>query len=647
MIKPGPCIYLIEVYKMKDGFIKVAAATPKIKVADPAYNTEEILKIIDETEKNGASILVFSELTISGYTCGDLFLQQPLLTECKNQLLRIVKATENKSMLVVVGCPIVIKQKLYNCAVVISDGSILGIVPKTHLPNYSEFYELRHFTSGEGLEEDFWFGEEFGYVNVAVNQLFKCKEIPELVVACEICEDLWVPLPPSTYHAMAGATVICNPSASVETTTKESYRRSLVSNQSARLLAAYIYADAGEGESTQDVVYSGHHLICENGSVLAEAKRFTNEIIYADIDVQKLAAERRKMTSFPGGQTDDYFEQEFSLEVKENKITRTFPKAPFVPDNQDERDKRCDEILSLQSMGLKKRLEHTNCKHAVVGISGGLDSTLAVLVTARAFDLLDIPRENLICVTMPCFGTTDRTYQNAVSLIKELGATLKEVRIEKAVRQHFADIGHDENNHDVTYENSQARERTQILMDMANQYNGMVIGTGDMSELALGWATYNGDHMSMYAVNCSVPKTLVRYLVLYYAETTENKKLSEVLMDVLDTPVSPELLPPVDGVISQKTEDLVGPYELHDFFLYYMLRFGFPKAKLYRMAKLTFDGVYDDETIKKWLDKFYWRFFSQQFKRSCLPDGPKVGSVAVSPRGDLRMPSDASPTAWL
>ena len=647
MIKPGPCIYLIEVYKMKDGFIKVAAATPKIKVADPAYNTEEILKIIDETEKNGASILVFSELTISGYTCGDLFLQQPLLTECKNQLLRIVKATENKSMLVVVGCPIVIKQKLYNCAVVISDGSILGIVPKTHLPNYSEFYELRHFTSGEGLEEDLWFGEEFGYVNVAVNQLFKCKEIPELVVACEICEDLWVPLPPSTYHAMAGATVICNPSASVETTTKESYRRSLVSNQSARLLAAYIYADAGEGESTQDVVYSGHHLICENGSVLAEAKRFTNEIIYADIDVQKLAAERRKMTSFPGGQTDDYFEQEFSLEVKENKITRTFPKAPFVPDNQDERDTRCDEILSLQSMGLKKRLEHTNCKHAVVGISGGLDSTLAVLVTARAFDLLDIPRENLICVTMPCFGTTDRTYQNAVSLIKELGATLKEVRIEKAVRQHFADIGHDENNHDVTYENSQARERTQILMDMANQYNGMVIGTGDMSELALGWATYNGDHMSMYAVNCSVPKTLVRYLVLYYAETTDNKKLSEVLMDVLDTPVSPELLPPVDGVISQKTEDLVGPYELHDFFLYYMLRFGFPKSKLYRMAKLTFDGVYDDETIKKWLDKFYWRFFSQQFKRSCLPDGPKVGSVAVSPRGDLRMPSDASPTAWI
>lgn len=630
---------------MKDGFIKVAAATPKIKVADPAYNAEEILKIIDETEKNGASILVFSELTISGYTCGDLFLQQSLLTECKKQLLRIVKATKKKDMLVVVGCPIIVNQKLYNCAVVMNQGEILGIVPKTHLPNYSEFYELRHFTSGEGLDEMVMIGDE--YITVCANQVFTCENIPELVIACEICEDLWVPLPPSTYHAMAGATVICNPSASVETTTKESYRRSLVSNQSARLLAAYIYADAGEGESTQDVVYSGHHLICENGSVLAEAKRFTNEIVYADIDVQKLAAERRKMTSFPGGKVGEYIEQTFSLKIKENKIIRTFPKAPFVPDNQDERDKRCDEILSLQSMGLKKRLEHTNCKHAVVGISGGLDSTLAVLVTARAFDLLEIPRENLVCVTMPCFGTTDRTYQNAVSLIKELGATLKEVRIEKAVRQHFADIGHDENNHDVTYENSQARERTQILMDMANQYNGMVIGTGDMSELALGWATYNGDHMSMYAVNCSVPKTLVRYLVLYYAETTENKKLSEVLMDVLDTPVSPELLPPVDGVISQKTEDLVGPYELHDFFLYYMLRFGFPKSKLYRMAKLTFDGVYDDETIKKWLDKFYWRFFSQQFKRSCLPDGPKVGSVAVSPRGDLRMPSDASPTAWL
>lgn len=631
---------------MKDGFIKVACATPKVKVADPVYNAEEIIKIIKETGANGASLLVFSELTISGYTCGDLFLQKPLLDECKNQLLKVADATKDMNMAVVVGCPLVVKNKLYNCAVVLCNGKILGIVPKTHLPNYSEFYEMRHFASGRNVDELISL-REGELVWFCTNQLFVCEEIPELVIACEVCEDLWVPLPPSTYHAMAGATVICNTSASVETTTKEVYRRSLISNQSARLLAAYVYANAGEGESTQDVVYSGHHLICENGSVLAEAERFTNEIIYADIDVQKLAAERRKMTSFPGGDVEEYQEIPFSLKITDNKISRTFPRNPFVPDNKEERERRCNEILSLQSMGLKKRLEHTHCQHAVVGISGGLDSTLAVLVTARAFDMLNIPRENLICVTMPCFGTTDRTYQNAVSLIHELGATLKEVNIEKAVRQHFQDIEHDENIHDVTYENSQARERTQILMDIANKYNGMVIGTGDMSELALGWATYNGDHMSMYAVNCSVPKTLVRYLVLYYADTVENKKLSEVLMDVLDTPVSPELLPPVDGVISQKTEDLVGPYELHDFFLYYMLRFGFPKTKLYRMAKQTFEGAYDDEIIKKWLDKFYWRFFSQQFKRSCLPDGPKVGSVAVSPRGDLRMPSDASPSAWL
>lgn len=631
---------------MKDGFIKVAAATPKIKVADPAYNTEEILKIIDETEKKGASILVFSELTISGYTCGDLFLQQPLLTECKNQLLRITKATKDKDMLVVVGCPLVVNNKLYNCAVVIAHGHILGIVPKTHLPNYSEFYEVRHFTSGEGLDESITIGDE-EYITVCTNQLFRCDEIPELVIACEVCEDLWVPLPPSTYHAMAGATVICNPSASVETTTKESYRRSLVSNQSARLLAAYVYADAGEGESTQDVVYSGHHIICENGSVLAEAKRFTNEIIYADIDVQKLAAERRKMTTFPAADHDDYVDIRFSLKVKENKITRTFPKAPFVPDNQDERDKRCDEILSLQSMGLKKRLEHTNCKHAVVGISGGLDSTLAVLVTARAFDLLDIPRENLICVTMPCFGTTDRTYDNACKLTHACGAQLQEVDIKEAVNIHFRDIGQDPNQHDVTYENGQARERTQILMDIANKNGGLVIGTGDMSELALGWATYNGDHMSMYGVNVGVPKTLVRHLVQYYADTCNHETMRSVLLDILDTPVSPELLPPEDGVISQKTEDLVGPYELHDFFLYYMLRCGYTPSKIYRIAKLSFAGVYENEVILKWLKTFYRRFFAQQFKRSCLPDGPKVGSVALSPRGDLRMPSDACARIWM
>ena len=629
---------------MKDGFIKVAAATPKVKVADPEYNTKEIIKIIRQAGDEEASLLVFSELAVSGYTCGDLFLQDPLLEESLKGLMEIKKETKGMDMVVTVGCPLVVEHKLYNCGVFLFDRRILGVVPKIHLPNYGEFYEARHFAKGKREVKDILLDGE--HVPFGANILLECTNIPELTIAMEICEDLWVPLPPSTHHALAGATVICNPSASVETTTKEVYRSALVSNQSARLLSGYVYANAGEGESTTDVVYSGHHLICENGTVLAEAKRFVNDIIYADMDVKRLVAERRKMTTFFEEDSEEYRRVPFILPVKVNQITRKFPKNPFVPSSREEREKRCDEILSIQSMGLKKRLEHTNCTHAVVGISGGLDSTLAVLVTVRAFDMLDIPRENIICVTMPCFGTTDRTYQNAVSLIHELGATLKEVNIEKAVRQHFKDIEHEEDVHDVTYENSQARERTQILMDIANKYNGMVIGTGDMSELALGWATYNGDHMSMYAVNCSVPKTLVRYLVLYYAETVENKELSDVLMDVLDTPVSPELLPPVDGVISQKTEDLVGPYELHDFFLYYMLRFGFPKAKLYRMAKLTFAGDYDDETIQKWLDKFYWRFFSQQFKRSCLPDGPKVGSVAVSPRGDLRMPSDASVNIW-
>ena len=629
---------------MKDGFIKVAAATPKVKVADPEYNTKEIIKIIRQARDEEASLLVLSELAVSGYTCGDLFLQDPLLDESLRGLMEIKRETKGMDMVVIVGCPLVVEHKLYNCGVFLFDGRILGVVPKIHLPNYGEFYEARHFAKGKREVKDILLDGE--YVPFGANILLECTNIPELTIAMEICEDLWVPLPPSTYHALAGATVICNPSASVEITTKEVYSSALVSNQSARLLSGYVYANAGEGESTTDVVYSGHHLICENGTVLAEAKRFVNDVIYADMDVKRLAAERRKMTTFFEEESEEYRSVPFILPIKVNQLTRKFPKNPFVPSSREEREKRCDEILSIQSMGLKKRLEHTNCTHAVVGISGGLDSTLAVLVTVRAFDMLDIPRENIICVTMPCFGTTDRTYQNAVSLIHELGATLKEVNIEKAVRQHFKDIEHEEDVHDVTYENSQARERTQILMDIANKYNGMVIGTGDMSELALGWATYNGDHMSMYAVNCSVPKTLVRYLVLYYAETVENKELSDVLMDVLDTPVSPELLPPVDGVISQKTEDLVGPYELHDFFLYYMLRFGFPKAKLYRMAKLTFAGDYDDETIQKWLDKFYWRFFSQQFKRSCLPDGPKVGSVAVSPRGDLRMPSDASVNIW-
>ena len=635
----------MEVF-MKDGFLKVGVASVDVEVANPIHNKEKVMEVIKKADKNGVKLLVFPELVLTAYTCNDLFLQKTLLDEAKNQLFAILEETKGQDMVIVLGLPLTVNHKLYNCAVFAQGGKILGVVPKHYLPNYSEFYEARHFAPGEEEVRKIRLGGKD--VPFGMNLLFCCENMEELVIGCEICEDLWCPLPPSTHHALAGATVICNPSASDETTTKDTYRRNLVSQQSARLVCAYLYSCAGEGESTQDLVYSGHNMIAEYGSILKESRRFQNSYIETEIDLQRLEADRRRMPTFVTEGADKNYERVyFRLKEERTELSRYFERTPFIPSNKIDREKRCDEILTIQAMGLKKRLAHTHCQSAVVGISGGLDSTLAVLVTARAFDMLKIPRENLVCVTMPCFGTTDRTYQNAVSLIKELGATLKEVRIEKAVRQHFADIGHDENNLDVSYENSQARERTQILMDMANQYNGMVIGTGDMSELALGWATYNGDHMSMYAVNCSVPKTLVRYLVLYYAETTENKKLSEVLMDVLDTPVSPELLPPVDGVISQKTEDLVGPYELHDFFLYYMLRFGFPKAKLYRMAKLTFDGVYDDETIKKWLDKFYWRFFSQQFKRSCLPDGPKVGSVAVSPRGDLRMPSDASPTAWL
>ena len=642
---------------MKDKFLKAAAITPDIRVGDTDFNTENIIKAMIEAHKLDVKLAVFHELVISGYTCNDLFLQDILLKGSLDGLKKIIKASENLDMVTIVGLPFLNNFKLYNVAAVVFNGTLLGLVPKQHIPNYSEFYEARHFAVGP-KEVSYIDIPELGYeledsgsfVSFGANLLFKAKNLPELVIGIDICEDLWMPVPPSCYHAMASATVIANLSASDETTGKDLYRRELVINQSARLISGYIYADAGEGESSTDLVFAGHNLIAENGSILSETKRFENGMTISEIDLGRLVSERRRMSTFTinDPETNGYEVAEFEFKnICDTTLTRHFEKTPFVPNDKNDRDRRCDEILNIQAKGLKKRLEHTHCKSAVIGISGGLDSTLALLVTAKAFDMLGLDRSGICAVTMPCFGTTDRTYQNACILTEKIGATLKEVPIHEAVNLHFRDIGHDSSIHDVTYENSQARERTQILMDMANQYNGMVIGTGDMSELALGWATYNGDHMSMYAVNCSVPKTLVRYLVLYYAETTENKKLSEVLMDVLDTPVSPELLPPVDGVISQKTEDLVGPYELHDFFLYYMLRFGFPKSKLYRMAKLTFDGVYDDETIKKWLDKFYWRFFSQQFKRSCLPDGPKVGSVAVSPRGDLRMPSDASPTAWL
>ena len=629
---------------MKDGFVKVAAATPRIKVADTACNGACIRTIMKEAVEAGAKIVVFPELCITGYSCGDLFLQEKLLRDAKKELLLIAKESWKYDGIFFVGLPLDINGKLYNVAAAVSKGEILGIVPKTCIPNYNEFYEARHFASGMDLSTEVTF-ENGQTVPVDTDLIFSCMELPELKIAAEICEDLWTPQPPSIHHALSGANLIVNLSASDETTGKDSYRESLVSGQSARLLCGYVYASAGDGESTQDVVYSGHNLIAENGRLLAVSKRFTNETIYSEIDVERLEAERRRMSTFVI--QDDHLHIPFHLTVEATELTRFVDPAPFVPGNQKERDKRCDEILSIQAMGLKKRLEHTNCQSAVVGISGGLDSTLALLVTVRAFDLLGKDRSCITAVTMPGFGTTDRTYDNAVNMIKCVGAEFMEVDIKEAVNVHFKDIGHNASIHDVTYENCQARERTQILMDVANKKNGMVIGTGDMSELALGWATYNGDHMSMYGVNASVPKTLVRHLVRYYADTCGNEQLSDILLDVLDTPVSPELLPPENGQISQKTEDLVGPYELHDFFLYYVLRMGFAPAKIYRLAKIAFQGTYEDAFILKWMKTFYWRFFAQQFKRSCLPDGPKVGTVAVSPRGDLRMPSDACGRIWL
>ena len=631
---------------MKQGFIKVAAATPNIKVADVDHNLEEICRLIDETVANGAKVIAFPELCVTGYTCGDLFSQDVLLKKAKEALKEIVAHTAGKDALIFVGLPYVVRNKLYNVAAAINNGELLGMVTKTFLPNYSEFYEMRQFQPGPKKADWIWFDEE--EIPFGPQILFECEEMPNLVVSAEICEDVWSPIPPSIEAALSGATLIVNCSASDETVGKDSYRERLISGQSARLIAGYVYANAGEGESTTDVVFGGHNIIAENGTVLEEATRFINDTIYSEIDIDRIVSERRKNTTFQmSDKYDELIHVTFSLQMEETKLTRSFAPLPFVPSNTSERQKRCEEILTIQAMGLKKRLAHTNCKSAVVGISGGLDSTLALLVTAKAFDLQGIDRKCIESVTMPCFGTTDRTYQNACLLTQRLGATLREVNIKDAVRQHFHDIGHSEDQHDVTYENSQARERTQVLMDIANQTNGMVIGTGDMSELALGWATYNGDHMSMYGVNASVPKTLVRHLVQYYADTCTDEELKAVLLDVLDTPVSPELLPPKDGEIAQKTEDLVGPYELHDFYLYYVLRFGYEPSKIYRLAKQAFAGMYDDETILKWLNTFYRRFFSQQFKRYCLPDGPKVGTVAVSPRGDLRMPSDACATIWM
>ena len=630
---------------MRHGFIKVAAATPDIRVADVDYNKGQIIKQMDEAAEAGAKIIVFPELCITGYTCSDLFLQDILLNSAKKALVEIAEHTKNLDALVFVGVPIAVGGELYNVAAALNHGNILGFTTKSFLPNYGEFYEMRQFRPGPKKAEKILFGGK--EIPFGPQLLFVENQMANLIVSAEICEDVWSPVPPSIEAAREGATVIVNCSASDETIGKASYREALISGQSARLISGYIYANAGEGESTTDLVFGGHNLIAENGTILAEAKRFSNGIIYTEFDVQKIANERRKNTTFTGTQEHVLPRIPFGLEQTETILTRTFPSRPFVPRDDQERAKRCEEILTIQAMGLKKRLAHTHAKSAVVGISGGLDSTLALLVTAKAFDALGLERSGITAVTMPCFGTTDRTYQNACKMSLKVGATLREVRIGDAVMQHFKDIGHDPQDHSVTYENSQARERTQVLMDIANQTGGLVIGTGDMSELALGWATYNGDHMSMYGVNASVPKTLVRHLVHYYADTCEDSSLKEVLYDVLDTPVSPELLPPKDGEIAQKTEDLVGPYELHDFFLYYFLRMGYEPGKIYRIAKLSFAGEYDDETIYKWLRTFCWRFFSQQFKRSCLPDGPKVGTVALSPRGDWRMPSDACVALWI
>lgn len=622
---------------MKDGFLRVASATPQIKVADCTHNAEMIIAQAKEAAQNSASLIVFPELCITGYTCSDLFLQRALLISAEKNLKFIMKETAELDAVIVVGLPVRANSGLYNCAAVICHGYLLGLVPKKYIPNYSEFYELRHFTPAKDeltsicfLGKQTFFGKDV---------IFQCLGMPEFKLGIEICEDLWTAEPPSGKLALNGATIIANLSASDEVIGKADYRRMLVKSQSARLLSAYIYTSAGLGESTTDLVFSGHNLICENGSILAESKRFATGIIYADIDLQKMEHERARANTFVGDQA--LYTIDFTLPVKELNLKREISKTPFVPQDKTHLDERCEEILTIQATGLASRIEHTKANTIVLGLSGGLDSTLALIVAVHAMDMLKRDRKDIIAVTMPCFGTTKRTKSNAEILAEKYGVTFMDIDISKAVKQHFEDIGQSMEDFSVTFENGQARERTQVLMDIANKTGGFVIGTGDLSELALGWATYNGDHMSMYAVNASIPKTLVRHLTAYEAEHTD-EKLSAALKDILDTPVSPELLPPKDGEISQKTEDLVGPYELHDFFLYYFIRFGFTPNKIYRLAKIAFENVYSPEVIAKWLKIFLRRFFAQQFKRSCLPDGPKVGTVTLSPRGDWRMPSDAS-----
>ncbi len=636
---------------MNYGFVKVAAAVPRVKIADCKYNAGQLESLIAIADGKGVQIITFPEMCITAYTCGDLFGQQLLLEEAEMGLMQILNNTRQLDIISILGMPIAVNSTVINAAVVIQKGKILGVVPKTYLPNYKEFYEQRWFTSALQVVEDNvrLCGQ---IVPMGTNLLF---ETSDTTFGIEICEDLWSTIPPSSTLALQGAEILFNLSADNEGIGKHSYLRSLISQQSARCIAGYVFSSCGFGESTTDVVFAGNGLIYENGSELAHNKRFSLEeqLVISEIDVERLRAERRINTTFaaskgtvPSDKKPLRITTEF-VNSKELNLTRTFDMHPFVPQGET-LNERCEEVFSIQVAGLAQRLVHTGAKTAVIGISGGLDSTLALLVCVRTFDKLELPRKNIIGVTMPGFGTTDRTYHNALSLMKSLGITIREISIKEACIQHFKDINHDINIHDVTYENSQARERTQILMDIANQTWGMVIGTGDLSELALGWATYNGDHMSMYGVNGSVPKTLVKYLVKWVAENDIDEESRITLLDIVETPISPELIPADEnGEIQQKTENLVGPYELHEFFLYYFMRFGFRPSKIYYLANIAFKDIYDEETIKKWLSTFFRRFFNQQFKRSCLPDGPKVGSISISPRGDWRMPSDASSATWL
>ena len=632
---------------MRDGFLKAAALSPALRVADCAYNTQQIIAQLKDAAARGVKLAVFPEFCLTGYTCGDLFLQHTLQQGALTGLQSILDTSRELDVVALVGLPLLVRGKLYNVAAVLCRGRLLGLVPKTYLPNYGEFYEKRQFTPGSTEVE--WVTVCGQQVPFGTSLLFRCCEMPSFVLGVEICEDLWSALPPSTFHALAGATVVANLSASDETVGKAEYRRALVQNQSARLLCGYLYASAGHGESTQDMVFGGHDLIAENGTLLSEALPFAGGWAETEIDCQRMESERARNTSFEPS-AEGYQTVEFHLEPTETPLTRWVDPTPFVPHDQRLRAQRCELILKMQADGLAKRLEHARAKTAVIGISGGLDSCLALLVAVRALKQLGRPTTDVLAVTMPCFGTTRRTRSNAEILCDELHVSFREIDIAATVHSHFADIGQDEKVLDVTFENGQARVRTLELMDLANRTGGLVVGTGDLSELALGWATYNGDHMSMYGVNASVPKTLVRHLVQYEADIASSETLKTVLLDILDTPVSPELLPAKEnGDIAQKTEDLVGPYELHDFYLYHVLRFGFGPEKIFRLAKAAFAGraEYPDSVLYKWLRNFYWRFFAQQFKRSCLPDGPKVGSVTLSPRGDWRMPSDAAAALWL